>query len=123
MTITGTELTGATAVDFGRNPATVTADTATSITATSPVGHRHGQRHRHHDRAAPPRPSAADLFTYVPAPTVTGVVPTSGPTVGGTSVTITGTNLGGAMGVDFGAAVAVITSDTVHLDHRHLPGG
>jgi hypothetical protein len=36
--ITGTNLTGETAVDFGTSPAAVTLDSATSITATSPSG-------------------------------------------------------------------------------------
>ncbi len=38
MTITGTNLGGASAVEFGSNAATITADSATSITATSPAG-------------------------------------------------------------------------------------
>ena len=37
------------------------------------------------------------------APTVTGISPTSGPTAGGTSVTITGTDLTGATSVKFGS--------------------
>jgi IPT/TIG domain len=41
-----------------------------------------------------------------PAPTVTGVSPTSGTTAGSTSVTITGTNLTGASAVKFGATNA-----------------
>src|SRR5205814_1761774 len=47
--------------------------------------------------------SSADQFTYVAAPTVTSVSPTSGPTAGGTAVTITGTNFTGASAVKFGA--------------------
>src|SRR2546427_1462165 len=47
------------------------------------------------------RSSAADQFTYVSAPTVTSVSPTAGPTAGGTSVVITGTNLSGATAVTF----------------------
>ena len=38
VTITGTNLSGATAVDFGTNAGTITADSAGSITATSPAG-------------------------------------------------------------------------------------
>ncbi len=39
VTVTGTNLAGATAVDFGTaNPGTITADSATSITVTSPAG-------------------------------------------------------------------------------------
>ena len=45
-------------------------------------------------------------------PTVTSISPTSGPTAGGTSVTITGTNLTGATAVDFGTTAA--TSVTVN---------
>ena len=48
----------------------------------------------------------------VPAPTVTGLSPTSGPTTGGSSVTIAGTNLAGATAVTFGGANATITGNT-----------
>jgi large repetitive protein len=41
-----------------------------------------------------------------PAPTVTSVTPNSGPTTGGTQVTIGGTNLTGATGVQFGTTQA-----------------
>ncbi|WP_425273471.1 IPT/TIG domain-containing protein, partial [Pedobacter miscanthi] len=47
--------------------------------------------------------SASDQFTYIAAPTVTALSPTSGPTSGGTSVTINGTNFIGATAVTFGA--------------------
>src|ERR1019366_5489098 len=40
------------------------------------------------------------------APVVTGVSPTSGPTAGGTSVTVTGTNFTGATAVKFGTTSA-----------------
>ena len=57
----------------------------------------------------------ADQFTYkAGAPTVTGVSPTSGPVAGGTTVTITGTNLTGATKVVFGPLAA--TSFTVVSD-------
>src|SRR5439155_21893539 len=46
------------------------------------------------------------------APTVTSVSPKSGPTAGGTSVSITGTNLSGANAVKFGSSNA--TSFTVN---------
>ena len=44
--------------------------------------------------------------TPPPAPMVTGITPASGPSAGGTSVTLTGTNLTGASEVDFGAMPA-----------------
>jgi len=45
-----------------------------------------------------------------PAPAVTGVSPSSGPTTGGTSVTITGTGLTGATTVKFGSVAATNVS-------------
>ena len=51
----------------------------------------------------PSATGAADQFTYVaPMPTVTGVSPSVGSTVGGTTVTVNGTNLSGASAVTFG---------------------
>jgi hypothetical protein len=47
--------------------------------------------------------SPADRYTYAAAPTVTGVAPNQGPTVGGNTITITGTNFTGATAVRFGA--------------------
>ena len=107
VTITGTNLTGASEVKFGAAKATgLKAESATKVTATSPAGSGTVRR----DRDAPPEarapPSAADEYTYIPAPTVTKVEPTSGPAAGGTTVTITGTNLTGASEVKFGATKA-----------------
>jgi hypothetical protein len=54
-------------------------------------------------------------ITPPPAPTISGVSPSSGPTGGGTSVTLSGTNLTGATGVQFGATAAtsvVVTNAT-----------
>ncbi len=60
---------------------------------------------------------SADAVWIVPAPpvpTVTGISPTTGPTTGGTTVTIAGTNLAGATMVKFGAVSATIVSDTAN---------
>lgn len=53
-------------------------------------------------------PLWSTLFPATPstAPTVTAVAPSSGPTTGGTQVTITGTNLTGATAVMFGSVAA-----------------
>jgi hypothetical protein len=56
--------------------------------------------------------SPADQFTYVeppPPPTVTGVEPASGPTTGGSTVTITGTHFREVRAVKFGSAEAGFT--------------
>ena len=64
--------------------------------------------------------SPADQFTYVAAPTVTGVSPTTGPAAGGTLVTITGTGFTGATAVDFGTTPAtnltVVSDTTITVD-------
>ena len=44
-----------------------------------------------------------------PAPAVTGISPTSGPTAGGATVTITGTSFVGVTGVQFGSTAATYT--------------
>jgi hypothetical protein len=105
VTITGTDLTGASGVSFGGTPGTFTVDSSTQITATSPAGSgivdvtvTTG--------GGTSAPTAADQFTYVGAPTITSVSPAGGPTGGGTSVSITGTDFDGATGVSFGATAA-----------------
>jgi GH25 family lysozyme M1 (1,4-beta-N-acetylmuramidase) len=59
------------------------------------------------------------LFTYVAPPTVTGVSPNSGPTTGGTAITITGTNfLAGAkvvIGQGHGATTGAIPATNVKV--------
>src|SRR5206468_2338265 len=59
--------------------------------------------------------TAADVFTYVAAPTVTGLSTSAGPGSGGTTVKITGSGFTAAnMAVRFGSATAsaVVVSDT-----------
>ena len=53
-------------------------------------------------------------FTYVAAPTLTALVPSSGRTSEGTVVTLTGTNLATASAVTFGgtAVSVIVVSDT-----------
>ena len=108
MTITGTNLGGA-SVSFGGAAAKVSADSGTQITVTSPAATA--------GRVTVTVTTAggsvsAGTFTYAtPAPAVTGLSPSSGTTAGGTAVTITGTNLGGAS-VSFGGAAAKISADS-----------
>jgi len=49
---------------------------------------------------------AADIFIFTSAPTVTSVSPATGPTTGGTVVTITGADFTGATAVNFGTTAA-----------------
>ncbi|GAA1332779.1 hypothetical protein GCM10009610_73140 [Pseudonocardia xinjiangensis] len=116
VTITGTGFTGVTAVTFGGAPAaSFTVNSATQITATTPV---------HAAGAAPvvvTKPGAnssnADVaFFYVNSAAITSLTPDQGPTSGGTVVTITGTGFTGASAVSFGGTPA--TAFTVNSDSQ-----
>jgi hypothetical protein len=107
VAITGTNFTGATAVNFGGTPATsFTVSSATSIAAVAPAGTGTANV----TVITPTGTSvivAADQFAYTSAvPTLTGISPATGPSAGGTSVTITGTNFTGATAVNFGSTPA-----------------
>ncbi|WP_260636909.1 beta strand repeat-containing protein [Streptomyces angustmyceticus] len=110
ITLTGTNLTGATSVKFGTNTGVILTNTATQITATAPPGT--GNVNVTVTTAG--GTSNALPYTYVatPAPTLTTLNPTSGPTAGGNTVTLTGTNLTGATAVLFGATPATILTNT-----------
>ncbi len=117
VTITGTGLTAATAVAFGSLPAssfTVNA-AGTEVNAVSPPDPDAGSVDVTVTVGADTSPVVvADVFTYLaggggttpppPRPTVTSLAPTSGPTSGGTVVTVTGSGLTGTTAVDFGTA-------------------
>ena len=120
VTITGTNLTGATGVKFGSADATdVTVVDATHVTAKAPAGSGTVDV-----RVTTPDGTsangAADDFTYDAAPpaqppTVSSLSPTGGSA--GTTVTITGTNLTGTTGVKFGSADA---TDVSFVDATHV---
>jgi hypothetical protein len=104
VTITGTNLNGATVVDFGSNPATGVTCTATSCTVAAPAGVAGTVDVTVTTLGGgTSATNAADQYTYVAPPTVTNVNPDTGPTTGGTSVTLNGTNLNGVTVVDFGS--------------------
>jgi hypothetical protein len=105
VTITGTSFSGATAVTFGGTAASsFTVGSATSISAVAPAGSGAVDVVVTTPAGASPV-TAASRYTYaappLSAPTVTGVAPATGPTAGGTAITITGTNFAS------GATVAV----------------
>lgn len=113
VTITGTALTGATAVKFGSaNATSFVVDSATQITAVSPAASAGLIDITVTTLGGTSATSASDQFTYVAAPTITGVAPANGPLGGGTSVVITGTGFSGVTSVQFGASSA--TSFTVN---------
>jgi len=109
VTITGANLTGTTAVNFGANAATgFTVVSGTQITATAPSGTAGAVDVTVTTPNGTSPTSAADAFTYVAAPAVSALSPATGSTTGGTSVVITGTSLTGASGVSFGASAATV---------------
>ena len=116
VTITGTNFTGATAVSFGKLTATsFTINSATSISAIAPAEGAGTVKIAVSTPGGTSASTSADQYTYTAAPTVTNVSPSAGPTGGGTSITITGTNLTGATAVSFGSTPATsfsVTSST-----------
>src|ERR1019366_4612483 len=89
-----------------------TVNSASSITAVSPVGSAGTVDVTVMTPGGTSATSAADRFTYRILPTVTAVSPGAGPISGGTTVSITGTYLANASAVMFGPTSA--TSFTVN---------
>jgi IPT/TIG domain len=113
VTIKGTNLSEATAVKFGAVAATeIKPETAESLTAVAPAQGAGTVHVKVTTEGGTSEPTAADQFTYVAAPAVTSVEPSSGPETGGTEVTIKGTNLAEASSVHFGATAGEIKTDT-----------
>ncbi|MGQ4596623.1 IPT/TIG domain-containing protein [Nocardia sp. R6R-6] len=111
VTLTGTGFTGATAVFFGILPATsFTVNSATQITAVSPVGLGTVPV----TVTTPGGTSNGVSYTYVLPPILFFASPLVGSQAGGTVVTLTGVGLAGTTGVNFGATPA--TSFTVVSD-------
>jgi hypothetical protein len=106
VTITGTGFPGATAVHFGGASAIFSVLDSTHIKATVPAGSAGVVDVTVTTSAGTSTATPLDQFTYVlpPAPTVTGLSPTGGPTAGGQRVTITGTGFAQGVTVAFGSA-------------------
>ncbi|MGK8508114.1 beta strand repeat-containing protein [Nocardia asiatica] len=104
VTLTGTEFTGATAVDFGGTAASsFTVVSSTQINAVAPAG----TGTVNVSVTTSGGTSNSRSYTYVPAPALATVVPGAGPETGSNTVVLTGTNLTGATAVRFGANAAV----------------
>jgi hypothetical protein len=114
VTITGINLATATAVNFGASSATPTVVSDSTINVTVPAGAAAGTVAFSVVTAG--GTSASLSYTYVDSPAITTISPSSGPTSGGSAVTITGTDLGQTNGVLFDGATAnflVISSTEV----------
>ena len=100
VTITGTNLSNASAVSFGVTPATSFSVLGqTQISAVAPPGTAGMVDVTITTPGGISATNAGDQYTYVAAPTVSAVSPSAGPTVGGTSVTISGTGFTGATAI------------------------
>jgi surface protein len=111
VTITGTGLTGATAVAFGGTDATsfnvASATTITAVVASGSSGNV--------NVITPGGTATLSGFTFIPAPTITSFTPQIA--TAGATVTITGTNFNGVSDVTFGGTKAAsfisISSTTI----------
>lgn len=112
ITISGSNLTGATAAQFnGASASSFTVDTATQIRATVPSGATTGKLAVTTDGGT--AQSANDFTAIIPIPIISSFTPTSGSI--GDEVTISGSNFTGASPVQFNgvdAASFAVDSDT-----------
>src|SRR5206468_3045853 len=85
--ITGSGLSGATGVKFGgKDASSYTVDNDGQITATSPAGSAGAVDVTVTGPGGTSATSVADQYTYIAAPSVTGISPASGAAAAGTSV-------------------------------------
>lgn len=109
VTISGSGLSGATQVSFGGKDATdvnVIGDSTLNVTTPQ---HDAGSVDVSVTNAVGATESQG-AYTFVAAPVIDSISPASGPTDGGTSITITGRNLSGAQ-VSVAGATAEVTTD------------
>ena len=115
VSITGTYFSTGATVMFGTTPAiNVVVNSSTSITATAPAGSG-SVNVTVSSLQGTSEVNSADVYSYEPPPTLTGLSVSSGPIAGGTSVTITGTGFVTGMTVSFGSIPATgvtVASDT-----------
>jgi hypothetical protein len=109
--ITGANLDGTTSVRFGSRVATIQSVTDTAVTVAVPSAPSSGPVSVTVVR--PAGNATALTFTYLDTPSLTAVSPDTGPTSGGTDVTITGANLATTQEVTFDNTTAayVVISD------------
>jgi subtilase family serine protease len=104
VTVTGTNLTGASSVKLSGHTASFSVVSPTQITFVAPTGATTGTV----QVTTPGGIATSGSFTVLGPPTITSFTPGSGPV--GTPVTITGTNLGDVVGVSIGTTITVPTS-------------
>ncbi len=106
LTISGLNLINATRVDFGTKQAGIVSTSPTQVVVTIPAGNSGAVYVRVTTAGGTSAPTTAGQFTYLAAPSVTGIAPAAGPAAGGSIVTIAGTSLANAVAVYFGTTLA-----------------
>ena len=119
VAITGTGLSGATGVSFGGTPATVTADSSTQITATSPPGTGTVDI-TVTTPAGTSAATAADHFTYTAATTKTVVVAN---VVGDSQTVATSTLQGQGLAVTTSSTSSCDATDKGNVVTQNPPSG
>jgi hypothetical protein len=133
ITITGTGFTAGSTVLIGQGhgagtgavTATVQTQTPTSLTAVTPPGKKGTWNVYVRTPNGTSAAVNADLFTYLlPRPAITSVSPNSGPTTGGTTITITGTGfVAGStvlIGQGHGSGTGAITATVITLTSTRI---
>lgn len=103
VTIFGTNLLGTTAVTFGgTNSKSFTVLNSSTISAVVPAKSAGAVT----VNVVTPGATLSATYTYLAAPSISSLSPSSGTTAGGTTVTISGSNLNGVSSVRFGNLAA-----------------
>ena len=120
VTLTGTGFLSGVAVSFGSTASgAVTVQSSTQMTALAPAASSAGAVNVTVTYSNGQSASLANAFTFVSAPTLglSAIAPASGPTAGGTAVTLIGTGFGSGASVTFGStlasSVAVVSSSQI----------
>ncbi len=121
VTIKGTGFISSATVTIGAAATGVTVVSAEEITATTPAGSGSQEVVVSEEGA---NSTGGPLYTYVPAPTVSSVTPSEGPTTGGTAVKIKGTGFlsGATVMIGAEAATDVIVVSSEEITARTLAG-
>ena len=125
VTITGPNLSPVNQVLFGSAPATGIVALGTDQLQVTAPAHSYGTVNVVVSGPSGTSPtSATDHYDFVRPPTVSSVSPDSGPDGGGTTITVTGTNLGGTTEVDVGGAAAtgVVVVSPTQVEATTPPG-
>src|SRR5206468_689053 len=110
VTIAGSDFQSGATVSFGGSALTVSTVSATAITGTT-TAHAAGAVNVVVTNADTQSGTCTGCFTYLaPAPVVSSVTPTSGPTAGGTSVTVAGTGFVAGATVSFGGSALTVST-------------